>query len=582
MKKTPVYVAGTIFLCLSALLVSSGCRDEDNTVKYRWPSKYSTAGEATIDKDTRTNAESYTIAAANMAKSYSEATEEIYKGMAGISADYTKDINATATFTQTAMDSYTDAIAKALDKYASAFLYGYDAAYFLRNGIVDKRTSSYFIKRDLTPTVSMPENIPGQSTQLTDYANDFGYLGFIPYRDFDLLISAVEERIKNGSFIISSTVEGSDEHKKINSALSIPETSSKTETSAAYEALNVKSKLLMLKKFEAINRQYAEGSAIPQSRDAIVRSCNSMVNSFKTTAPGNLYDSKDVESEKTKLGFLLKAIGQDPESVVATYMAMSANSISKSEGTIATLVGLVLSSKEGSFVQIPPPDQETETDAAKTTLKNMASSIYTDIFNSSKIKNALNAYSHSEANDLYPQGIISTEGDGSLKISIPARNYARFLSKPNNNKSFRTPDFDTTECLVTMNGYVPEIYFNLDIIPSGFSIGVEYANVNSLSQKLTSIPSDKNIALATLIHPANIDEKPEQDRNFMIFANPLSEGIKISYETVGGDKWDQAGEPSTNQSGYVEFFMPASPDDTEDSVTIKYGKEIVKKFLFKL
>ena len=42
------------------------------------------------------------------------------------------------------------------------------------------------------------------------------------------------------------------------------------------------------------------------------------------------------------------------------------------------------------------------------------------------------------------------------------------------------------------------------------------------------------------------------------------------------------GKPLTNSQGYVEFFMPASPDDTEDSMTIQSGSEIEKVFKFKL
>lgn len=583
MGNTSVFVSGSLILCLCfTAFTSSGCRNEDSTEKYRWPSKYSVAGSAEIANDTRTNAESYSIASANMAKAFSEAADESYKGMAGLSNDYAKDINTVEIFTQEAMDSYTDSISKALDKYASTILYGYDALYFKTNGIIGKRASSFFLKRDLSPTVNLPDNSPGQGSISSDFINDFGYIGFLAYRDFDILISALEERIKNGIFIINNSVEGSEEHKKINEALGIASDSPRSETLSAYDALNVKGKLTKLKQFEAINREYSEGSALAQSKNTIVQSCNEMVSSFKTSAPGNLYDSKDVDSDKIKLGFLLKAVGQDPESLSSSYMGMSANEISSSTGTIATYVGCIVSNRTASSLHIEKPLSDITDEDAKTLLSNMASSIYTDIKDASSIRNSFYAYTLKEANELYADGISSADSDGSVWINIPEKNYARFLNKPGNNKSFGAPDFGVSESLVLMNGYIPEIYYNLDLIPTGFSIGIEYVNVNDLTQRLVDIPSEKNMAISTLIHPANIDAKPEQNRNFMVFANPLVSGIKISYKAAGGDSWEQTGEPVTNASGYLEFFMPASPVDTEDTLNIKHGKEIEKNFKFKL
>jgi len=583
MSKTSVFVSGSVilYLCFMAL-ISSGCRSEDSTERDRWPSKYSVAGSAEIDKDTRTNAESYSIAAASMTKAFSEAADESYKGMAGLSNDYTKDINSVEKFSQDAMDSYTDSISKALDKYASAILYGYDAAYFLTNGIIGKRASSFFIKRDLSPTINLPDNNPGNGSVSSDFINDFGYLGFLAFRDFDILIRAMEERIKNGAYIINNSVEGSDEYKKINEELGIASDSSKSEALAAYDELQVKGKLTKIKKLEAINREYSDGSALTQSRDTIVQSCNEMVNSFKTSAPGTLYDSKDVDSDKAKLGFLMKAVGQDSEDLSLSYMGISANGISASTGTIATMVACIVSDKTPSSFHISKPLSDITDEDAKTLLSNMAASTYTGIKDAGSIRNALYAYALKEANELYVDGIKSTEADGSVWINIPEKNCARFLNKPGNNKSFMTPDFGVTESLVLMGGYLPEIYFNLDLIPTGFSIGAEYINVNKLTQRLVDIPSEKNMAIVTLIHPANIDTKPEQNRNFMVFANPLVPGIDISYKAVGGDSWEQTGVPMTNDSGYVEFFMPASPTDIEDTLNIKSGKEIEKNFKFKL
>jgi len=583
MSKTSIFVSGSLISCL--LLVAfavSGCRSEDSTEKYRWPSTYSVAGTAAIDKDTRTNAESYSIAAASMSKAFSEAADEYFKGMAGLSGDYTKDINSVEKFTQDDMNTYTDSISRALDKYASAILYGYDAANFLKNGIIGKRSSSFFIKRDLSPTATLPENASGNGNVSSDYNNNFGYLGFLAYRDFDILISAVEERIKDGKFIINNTVEGSDEHKKINEELGISSASSKSEAISAYDELQVKDKLAKTKNFETINRDYSEGSALSQSRDTIVKSCNEMLNSFKTSAPGTLYDTKDVDSDKTKLSFLMKAVGQNSENLAASYMGVSANAISSSTGTIATLVASVLSDKISSNLHIAKPLSEITDEEAKAMLLSMASSTYTDIKDVNSIRNAFYTYTLKEAKELYADGISSTGADGSVWITIPEKNCARFLNKPGNNKSFKTPDFGVSENLVLMNGYIPEIYYNIDLIPAGFSIGVEYINVNRLTQRLADIPSEKNMALSTLVYPANIDEKPEQNRNFMVFANPLNAGVKISYKAAGGDNWEQTGVPLTNTSGYVEFFMPASPDDTEDTVDIKFGKEITKLFKFKL
>lgn len=583
MGKTSVVVSGGFAICFGLILLFTlGCRSEDSTQKYRLPSKYSVAGTAEINKDSRTNAESYSIAAAAMAKAYSEAADEIFKGMAGISNEYAKDINTVTEFSQAAMDSYTDGLSNSMNKYAQAILYGYDAAFFLVNGISDKRASSFFLRRDVSPTCGLPENSSDNNIASADYDNIFGYIGFMPYRDFGILIDAVEGRIGNGSYIISNTVEGSQEHIKINEALSLNSGATKNEAMDAFNALNVKARLLMVKKIEQANRDNAEGSGLNQSRNTIVDSCNKMVESFKTSAPGSLYDEKDVDSDKSKVGYLLKAIGQDPESLVSSKMGLFANGISASEGTISTMVGCIVSGKNYSSMNIMKPSTEVGDEDAKTLLTNMMNSTYKDIMDISKIRDSFKAYTLKEANELYANGIVSTGQDGSVDIRIPEKNCARFLNKPTNNKSFRAPDFGSTDSLVLMNGYLPEIYFNLDLIPEGFSIGVEYVNVNRLTQKLVDVPSESNMAITTLLHPANIDLKPEQDRDFMAFVNPLMPGVEISYEIKGGDKWEQAGKPVTNDSGYVEFFMPASPDETEDSLVIKSGKEIEKTFKFKL
>lgn len=583
MGKTSALVSGSIsiLLCL-VIMFAPGCRSEDSTQKYRWPSTYSVPGNAVADNDPRTNAESYSIAAASMAKAYSDAADSIFKGISGISSDYSKDINTVQEFSQSAMDSYTEGLSSALGKYAQAILYGYDAAFFLVNGLTDKRASSFFAIRDVSPTVSFSGNSSAINDISTDYTNNFGYIGFLPYRDFDLLIDAVEERINDCIHIISNTVEGSPEHKKINAALSLSSGATKIEALAAYNALDVKSKISMLKKVEQINRDDAGGSGLVRSRETIVKTCNMLVNSFKTSAPGSLYDEKDVDSDKTKISYLMKAIGQDPESMEASKMALFANGISKSEGTISDKVSCILSGKVYSRLGIVKSSSDISFDDAKKLLTNMMNSTFTDIVQISRVRDSFYVYTLKEANEFYSAGIVSTAQDGSVEIKIPEKNCARFLSKPTNNKSFRISDFGVTDCLVLMAGYLPEIYFNLDLVPSGFSIGAEYINVNRLSQDLVDVPSESNPAIATLFRPANVDVKPEQDRDFVVFANPLVSGFEISYDIKGGDGWVQAGKPLTNASGYVEFFMPASPEETEDTLVVKAGKWIEKTFLFKL
>lgn len=584
MSKTSVLVSGSLIICFGLFVsLTSGCRSEDNTVKFRIPSSYSTAGSASLDRDTRTNGESFGIAVSGMAKSYSEGTDEIYMGMSGISNEYVLDINTVEEFNQTAMDSYTESLAAALDKYSSAVLYGYDAAYFLANGITDKKILSFFLKRDLSPTAWFAGNTGDTSANSVNYDNNFEYIGFFAYRNFDVLIKAVEDRINNGIFIINNTAEGSDEHKKINEELSIASESTRNEAIETFNRLNIKVKLGKVKRFESINREYSEGSAIQQSVDTIKRSCIDMISSMKTSSTGNLFDTKDVNDKKVKLEYLLKITGQESETVTTSYMGLSANGISAPAATISENVAVVISGKNQTSLHIKKPSSDQGLEDAKAILLKMAASDYSDIKDTGKIRNALYSYILNEASELCSNSITSTESDGSVHIAMPEKNCIKFLSKPNNNISFRSPDFGVTETLVAMKGYIPEIYYNLDLVPEGFSIGVEYLTSTKLNQKLSDIPSEDNISVTTLIHPGNIDSKPEEDRNFMVFANPLVPGIEISYKSKGGDEWDyNKGKPLTNSQGYVEFFMPASPDDTEDSMTIQSGSEIEKVFKFKL
>jgi hypothetical protein len=583
MGKSSVIISGSLIICFGlSVFLTSGCNDKDNTVKFRIPSSYSKAGSVSIDRDTRTNSESYGIAVAGMAKSYSEGADEIYKGMSDISNEYTRNIN-TVDFTQDGMDSYTNSLAAALDKYASAVLYGYDAAYFLVNGITDNKISSLFLRRDLSPTAWLAGNSCDHSADTVNYDNNFGYIGFAAYSSFESLIKAVDDRISNGTFIISNSVEGSEEHRKINEKLAIASDSAKNQTMEAFNSLNIKAKLVKVRQLEAINREYAEASAIQQSVETIRKSCTELVNSMKSSSPGTVYDTQNADDDKVKLEYLLKITGQDSGNVAASYMGLSANSISGSTATISESVAVVISGKAQSDLHIKKPSSGIGTEEAKTILMNMAAYDYSDIKDTGKIRDALYAYTLNEAGELYSKGITSTEGDGSVHISIPEKNCIKFLSKPNNNTSFRTPDYGVTETMIAMKGYIPEAYYNLDLLPSGFSIGVEYLPATKLTQKIADIPSESNISITTLINPGNIDSKPEEDRNFLVFANPLVPGIEISYKSQGGEGWDyNAGKPLTNGGGYVEFFMPASPDDTEDSMTINSGSEIKKVFKFKL